>query len=114
MRLRVTLNGLTDADDETAGLVFDGVKSMWSSPTGTVTVNKAQPTNTTFDLTGRRVETPAATGLYIRNGVPTLLQRPQASTSTYHEENIYPHRIRRPAAFSAQAQQRPTSFIYHV
>lgn len=75
MRLRVTLNGLTDADDETAGLVFDGVVNV-VEPTGVVTVNKAQPTATTFDLTGRRVETPAATGLYIRNGVPTLLQRP--------------------------------------
>ena len=75
LRLRVTLNGLTDADDETAGLVFDAVVNV-VAPTGVVTVSKAPPTATTFDLTGRRVETPAATGLYIRNGVPTLLQRP--------------------------------------
>ena len=54
MRLRVTLNGLTDADDETAGLVFDGVVNV-VEPTGVVTVNKVQPTATTFDLTGRRV-----------------------------------------------------------
>ena len=75
LRLRVTLNGLTDADDETAGLVFDAVVNV-VAPSGVVTVSKAPPTANTFDLSGRRVETPAVTGLYIRNGVPTLLQRP--------------------------------------
>jgi len=52
------------------------VVNVVEPPTGVASVSKAPPTAATFDLTGRRVETPAATGLYIRNGVATLLQRP--------------------------------------
>lgn len=75
MRLRITLNGLTDADDETAGLVFDGVLNV-VEPTAVSAVRVAPRAAATYDLAGRRVTQPAATGLYIHNGNPTILQRP--------------------------------------
>lgn len=55
LRLRVTINGENDADDETVGLVFDGVVRVIKAPTGVNTTHIRAAKNVRYDLSGRLI-----------------------------------------------------------
>ncbi len=65
-RLRLTSNGLTGADDEVVGVIFDGFLNV-VAPTGVQRPTVDRTDAQTYDLSGR-LTSPTTPGLYIVGG----------------------------------------------